>query len=760
MYQGVSVYITSAGVPIKLGSNDKINIYNKIDLQLYPNGALYGFTKNGVSYVAIQEQVYTPGAITIPPPEFTQFYEVEIVNGKKIVRYDKPTYQFKEEELPKPDANGTIRAVRIKQVKDENGNCTLVKELVDYKPDMSRRANESAKANYNIEYGPAVPNTSTSTPMQCTGDNGTTSQLSKQLTLDQYVIAEGIPLFEFLRDRMHSSVKMYLYDCKTGNTNYTISNVGIRVISGADQQAETNKFQNGTFTAGDADIAIGACIENGEWKYDVKLNYTNLGAPHPKVAPYQSQVLAEIKKQADAEVAGLKAAGRKRDAEEYVVENNERFYKASMGLLEALAVFYDIGRHFYTDAKMPEFIWDGGNRSNGIDANAQKEYNKSPIKIPSLPAGATDQLVDEATGIVQLVQTGYEFFRHPKKSFDAVWQGIKNLNGEKIKQLFTAVTGIDNYTAGGHRAWYQGGRHGVQVAMAVISQIKNLGKGVDIIKETGPNITELQKFIPDGIPNHPASDVFRNAIDNKLAVRKIDEDKILTSNKRNNERQVVAVERNGDDVKVYTAKEADLTDPRTGHTYTEDEIFESAKDFDKPKVTSVVNGRTKVEIEAGTTRSWTKELNNPKPNTDYHIKNSGPTPHKYSTDGQGRVVQVEAELTLNERARNGHQQTVKCKVSKDGLPDDQGGHLIGSQFDGAGEQINLVPMTSDLNLSKWATMENNWRNLLSQTPPKKVKIEIEIIYDPANPLSKRPSGFKVKEFVDGQQVLPVKQFIN
>ncbi|MFT3946385.1 MAG: DNA/RNA non-specific endonuclease [Agriterribacter sp.] len=109
--------------------------------------------------------------------------------------------------------------------------------------------------------------------------------------------------------------------------------------------------------------------------------------------------------------------------------------------------------------------------------------------------------------------------------------------------------------------------------------------------------------------------------------------------------------------------------------------------------------------------------------------------------------------------QHGYQQSVKCNTAKGGTSGtDQGGHLFGSRFDGAGEQINLVPMNSTLNLSQWKIMENNWENLLKQNPPKVIKIKIEIKYEDATkPL--RPTRFLVTETIDGVNQ-PIKTFIN
>lgn len=99
---------------------------------------------------------------------------------------------------------------------------------------------------------------------------------------------------------------------------------------------------------------------------------------------------------------------------------------------------------------------------------------------------------------------------------------------------------------------------------------------------------------------------------------------------------------------------------------------------------------------------------------------------------------------MQTRDRNGYQQSVKCKDAKDGLPDDHGGHLIASIFDGAGEQINLLPMKSSLNLGAWKSMENTWKTALEQSKNVRVEIRPAYIGD-----SLRPAGFEIDYWIDG-----------
>jgi filamentous hemagglutinin len=99
------------------------------------------------------------------------------------------------------------------------------------------------------------------------------------------------------------------------------------------------------------------------------------------------------------------------------------------------------------------------------------------------------------------------------------------------------------------------------------------------------------------------------------------------------------------------------------------------------------------------------------------------------------------------RDRNRYQQSVKCKKLKDAQPGDQGGHLIGSQFDGAGEQINLVPMRPGINQApgSYAAMEQQWANALNAGGTV-TNVRIELIYSGT---SKRPIRIEVKADVNG-----------
>lgn len=71
--------------------------------------------------------------------------------------------------------------------------------------------------------------------------------------------------------------------------------------------------------------------------------------------------------------------------------------------------------------------------------------------------------------------------------------------------------------------------------------------------------------------------------------------------------------------------------------------------------------------------------------------------------------------------RNSYAQRVAGR--EDRLPNDDGGHLIASIFNGSGSLDNLVPMNSTLNRGDWKAMEKSWAKALDNGETVDVKIE-------------------------------------
>ena len=78
--------------------------------------------------------------------------------------------------------------------------------------------------------------------------------------------------------------------------------------------------------------------------------------------------------------------------------------------------------------------------------------------------------------------------------------------------------------------------------------------------------------------------------------------------------------------------------------------------------------------------------------------------------------------------------------------------MVGAQFDGPSEQINLVAQASQLNRgagSPWRAIETEWAQALAANMP--VSINIHVNYgDPIFP--DRPTSFDVRYTIDGQEI--------
>ena len=136
-----------------------------------------------------------------------------------------------------------------------------------------------------------------------------------------------------------------------------------------------------------------------------------------------------------------------------------------------------------------------------------------------------------------------------------------------------------------------------------------------------------------------------------------------------------------------------------------------------------------------------------KPNVSYETIEG----YKYKTNDFGAITEVEGTLKLGDGNRNPYAQRMAGSDYR--LPDDDGGHLIASQFLGSSELDNLVPMNSQINRlgGKWYNMEQEWASALKEG--KEVNVKIEPIYDSDN---LRPISFKVKYTINGQRAKIIK----
>ncbi|MBQ4862746.1 DNA/RNA non-specific endonuclease [Pseudoalteromonas sp. MMG013] len=153
-----------------------------------------------------------------------------------------------------------------------------------------------------------------------------------------------------------------------------------------------------------------------------------------------------------------------------------------------------------------------------------------------------------------------------------------------------------------------------------------------------------------------------------------------------------------------------------------------------------------VNVPAGSKGSWDKRINGDlEPNTKYNLSNG----HSYTTDDHGRVINVTGNTDKGVKLdRNNYQQT---KMGHDGNNQDHqlhdGGHLIATHLGGAGDKINLVPMTRDLNRKIYRAMERFLGKELKAG--KEVYVDIKVGY-PDSPSATRPNIVEVYATINGK----------
>lgn len=183
---------------------------------------------------------------------------------------------------------------------------------------------------------------------------------------------------------------------------------------------------------------------------------------------------------------------------------------------------------------------------------------------------------------------------------------------------------------------------------------------------------------------------------------------------------------------------------------------------DVPSTTDPETGEKVYEVKSG------KYDENGNQNLEHNLLNQVPLPAEstiivhnpngtvviYKTDKLGRVISMETtNVTVVDGARKQNpgevgNETSKTKTLKDGKENDQGGHLFGDQFGGCSEQINLVPMSVEVNLSAFKKVENAIKKAILEGK-KVTDLKVEVVYD-GN--SSRPIGFKVSYKIDGKPV--------
>ena len=165
-----------------------------------------------------------------------------------------------------------------------------------------------------------------------------------------------------------------------------------------------------------------------------------------------------------------------------------------------------------------------------------------------------------------------------------------------------------------------------------------------------------------------------------------------------------------------------------------------SKEQDKGKISSSTS-EIKTFVNKG--EQFTNGRKNKlKPNIKYK---TGEYDYLYETDKLGRISKFETEnLQLTKRdQRLPHSKNTPGKVKGQ----DHAGHLVGDRFGGSPKIDNLVSQLSDVNLKQYKKIEDEWAAALKEVPPKKVTVDVDIIYSENN---MRPEKFKVRYTIDGE----------
>ena len=215
--------------------------------------------------------------------------------------------------------------------------------------------------------------------------------------------------------------------------------------------------------------------------------------------------------------------------------------------------------------------------------------------------------------------------------------------------------------------------------------------------------------------------------------------------------------KHGDDVAKGAKEAAEQAGKKVGKEFSKEASEQLAKHGDDVakglEETAENTSKTVKEVEYG--EHFTKGVNGRKellPNVQYVTENG----YRYTTDEFGRISRVEVDdLVLKKGKRNAYSQRVAGREYRiteaelwEGL--DDGGHLIGTQFNGPGDLDNVIAMNREINRSggAWYNMEQEWANALKEVPPRKVTVDIQPVYSGK---SLRPDSFFVEYQIEGSK---------
>jgi hypothetical protein len=379
--------------------------------------------------------------------------------------------------------------------------------------------------------------------------------------------------------------------------------------------------------------------------------------------------------------------------------------------LEAYVKSFSLDESYYAveDGLLPEYLWKSGLINpyaagfvDGLWETIEGTWGIAKFLAAWQPNNVSEQALLMRMQTYQFVEFLNDLAKSPELRTQA-WNSLKQSFSEYVDE----TAGLDN------QAMYNQGK--------LIFDVITLFIGIGEIKAilNGQKVTIGIVALMNAVPKHLSKFVFRLKNFGLSLVKSGDNLSIL--GKQGGE--VAAL--------VKTADGSVLQVPESG--WLDEDLGRALDEF-------VPAGSFTIETKGGSLSKWNMVLNRIlRSNAIYKIDQ-----YIFETDHLARVKKIVGELKLQSRGRNTYQQGKAVDV-KDGLPGDQGGHLIAEIFYGPGEQINYLPMKSTLNQGAWKQMEGTWKTAIAKG--KKVQIEISPIFEGS---SKRPNKYEVEYWIDGE----------
>jgi DNA/RNA non-specific endonuclease len=139
--------------------------------------------------------------------------------------------------------------------------------------------------------------------------------------------------------------------------------------------------------------------------------------------------------------------------------------------------------------------------------------------------------------------------------------------------------------------------------------------------------------------------------------------------------------------------------------------------------------------------------------------------YKFQTDSKGRVISASGELNTNPPNTPRQNAKLQTQIGHEGRPKranneypDVGFHLIGHQFGGGINRLNVVPGDKFLNGTRnaapgsgyskandYGNLEKRWSNFKAANPNNRIQVDIRPIYDDLmnEGITDRPSAFEI-----------------